>query len=161
MAVLTIESCGANSSPGRLIRRIDKTMSSFVESRFRGFDISFVQWIALKVVRDGVARNAGELSRELSITTGATTRMIDVLEARGLVARERDGSDRRVVQLATTDEGNTVVETLQHQVVSAWNEVLADFDQAEVDVVTAALTRLLAAAERLAGSTETFTEAAE
>jgi DNA-binding MarR family transcriptional regulator len=143
------------------MRRIDKLMSSFVESRFEDTGISFVQWIALKVVRDGVARNAGELARELSITTGATTRMIDVLETRGLMVRDRGGEDRRVVNLAVTEEGRETVEQLMLRVVEAWNEVLKDFDQAEVDLMVMNLMRLLAAVERVSGHTDTLKELAE
>ena len=160
MAVLTLEDCSANRSPGRLLRRIDRLVTTLVESRFAAHDMSFMQWIALKVVRDGVAGNAGELARELSITTGATTRMIDVLERRGLIARDRGAVDRRVVRLAVTDQGRAVIADLQRHVVESWNAVLVDFKQEEVDHMIAELIRLLAAAERVAGA-DALVEAAE
>jgi DNA-binding MarR family transcriptional regulator len=150
MAVLTLEDCAASRSPGRLLRRLDKIMSTYVESKFVGLDLSFQQWVALKVVRDGKVSNAGELARELGITTGATTRMIDLLEARGLLSRHRGADDRRVVQVAITEAGRAVVLTLQEHVVSSWNEVLADFSQQEAEILVGLLTRLLAAAERVA-----------
>jgi DNA-binding MarR family transcriptional regulator len=154
MAVLHLDDCASNRAPGRLLRRIDKIMSAYVEARFESVDISYMQWIALKVVRDGVVTNAGELSRELAITTGATTRMIDVLEARGLLARDRGAADRRVVRLVVTDAGLKAVVELQLRVVEAWNEVLADFDQQEIDSVVHSLSRLLAAAERVTGGAQ-------
>jgi DNA-binding MarR family transcriptional regulator len=149
MAVLQYDNCATNRAPGRLLRRIDKVMSAFVESRFESLDISFMQWIALKVIRDGTVTNAGELARELAMTTGATTRLIDVLEKLGLVERDRGKADRRVVHLAITAKGAEEVVTLHHHVVDAWNEVLAEFDQAEVDRTVESLARLLAAAERV------------
>ena len=152
MAVLALEDCSANRSPGRLLRRIDKLVTAHVESRFEGREMSFMQWVAVKVVRDGGARNAGELARELSITTGATTRMIDGLERRGLIERDRGAADRRVVQLAVTEAGRAMVADLQRHVVEAWNEVLAEFGQGEVDRLVADLVRLLAAAERVVGA---------
>jgi DNA-binding MarR family transcriptional regulator len=160
MAVLKIEDCATNRAPGRLLRRIDRLMAAYVESRFKSLDISFMQWIALKVIRDGVATTAGELARELSITTGATTRMIDVLEMRGLVERDRGKADRRVVHLAITPKGIEEVVTLQQHVVEAWNEVLADFDQDEVDRTVDSLVQVLAAAERVVGAA-TIRETAE
>jgi DNA-binding MarR family transcriptional regulator len=160
MAILTLEDCSANRSPGRLLRRIDKLMSSHVESRFAAQDLSFMQWVALKVVRDGAAGNAGELARELAITTGATTRMIDVLERRALIERDRGAADRRVVRLAVTDAGRAAIAELQSHVVAAWNEVLVDFEQADVDRMIADLMRLLAAAERVVGA-DALMEAAE
>jgi len=152
MAVLRFDDCATNRAPGRLLRRIDRLMSALVESRFESLDISFMQWIALKVIRDGIATNAGELARELAITTGATTRLIDVLEKRDLVERDRGKADRRVVHLAVTAKGAEEVVTLHHHVVDAWNDVLADFEQEEVDRTVDCLVRLLAAAERVAGT---------
>jgi DNA-binding MarR family transcriptional regulator len=152
MAVFTLEDCAASRSPGRLLRRLDKIMSTYVESKFDGFDLSFQQWIALKVVRDGVVGNAGELATELGITTGATTRMIDLLESRNLLTRDRSAEDRRVVQLAILPAGREAILNLQDHVVSTWNEVLADFTQAEAETLVALLIRLLAAAERVAGN---------
>lgn len=153
MAVFNLEDCATSRAPGRLLRRLDKIISTHVASKFDGFDLSFQQWIALKVVRDGVACNAGELARELGITTGATTRMVDVLEARGLMERDRDTEDRRVVRLVTTPTGKDAVRKLQGEVVATWNELLADFTQDEANVLVDLLIRLLAAAERVAGGT--------
>ena len=152
MAVFTIEDCAASRAPGRLLRRLDKIMSAQIEAKFDGFDLSFQQWIALKVVRDDIVSNAGELATELGITTGATTRMIDLLEARGLLLRDRGAEDRRVVRLAVTPKGRETVAELQGDVVSTWNEVVADFTQAEAELMVQLLAKLLAAAERAAAA---------
>lgn len=155
MARLLMDNCAANQSPGRLMRRIDKLMAAFVESRFEGLDLSFQQWVALKVIRDGIAGNAGELARELGNTTGATTRLIDALEARALLARDRGMEDRRVVKLVLTQEGEAAVLALQQSVLDAWNEVLSEFDQGEVDALVHSMVRLLAAVERVTGAENT------
>lgn len=151
MAVFNVEDCAASRAPGRLLRRLDKVMSAYVEAQVDGRDLSYQQWVALKVVRDGLVATAGELARELGITTGATTRLIDVLETRKLLARDRSGDDRRVVRLVTTDSGSATVEKLQTNVVGAWNEVMADFSQSEARQFVDMLARVLAAAERVAG----------
>jgi DNA-binding MarR family transcriptional regulator len=153
MAVLTLEDCSASRAPGRLLRRLDKVMATYVASKFDGGGISFQQWVALKVVRDGTVTNAGELARELGITTGATTRMIDLLEARGLLMRNRAADDRRVVQVEIMPEGRAAVLTLQEHVVDSWNAVLADFRQEDVTMLVDLLARVLAAAERVTDGT--------
>lgn len=149
MAHLTIEDCASARSPGRLLRRVDKLMTAFVESRIEGSGLSFMQWVALKVVRDGVVQNAGELARELGITSGATTRLIDGLEARALLLRDRGAADRRVVSLVLTDQGARLVASIQPEVVDSWNAVLADFSADEVEGLLAILIRLLGAVERV------------
>jgi DNA-binding MarR family transcriptional regulator len=150
MAVLTIDDCMASRSPGRLIRRIDKMMSTLISARFdaQAHDLSLQHWIALKVVRDGTVGNVSELSRELEITSGATTRLVDTLEQRGLLERDRGHSDRRVVRLAITQQGLDAITALAPHVIETWNEVIADFDQAEVRAFTAQLERVMQAVER-------------
>ena len=149
MASYTLDDCAAAKSPGRLVRRLAKLTTSYVESLFDDVDLNFTQWVALKVIRDGLVSNAGELSRELGITSGATTRLLDGLEAEGLVSRDRGSEDRRVVQVAVTPAGREVVGTLGERVVTAWNLLVADLDQAEADAFTATLAKVLAVAERL------------
>jgi DNA-binding MarR family transcriptional regulator len=149
MTVLTADDCAAQRSPGRLIRRLAKLATAYVESRFEGVGLSFVQWVSLKVIRDGLVSNAGELAREVGITSGATTRLIDGLEARGLLARDRGAGDRRVVKLVVTDAGREAVEAQSESVVGAWNELIADLDQNEVQQLVAILPKMLATAERM------------
>lgn len=160
MAVFNVEDCAASRAPGRLLRRLDKTMSAYVESQIVGRELTYQQWVALKVVRDGMVVSAGELARELGLTTGATTRLIDVLEARQLIARDRSGDDRRVVRLVTTDLGGETVTKLQDNVVAAWNEVMGEFTQAEAKQFVDMLARVLAVAERVAGDAP-FAEVAQ
>ena len=147
MAKLSIDDCAAARSPGRVIRRVDKLMSMWVESRLPAGEISLTQWIALKAVRDGTANNPGEVARELGHTTGAVTRLIDGLEQRGLVERDRAGADRRVVSLKITEAGSAKLYALAPAVVDSWNEVIAEFDQEEVDRFFTSLRKLLAVVE--------------
>jgi len=149
MARFTLDDCAAQKSPGRLVRRLAKLSTSYVEALFDGVDLSFTQWIALKVIRDGLVTNAGELARELGITTGATTRLIDGLEEQGLLERDRCCVDRRVVKIAVTEAGGDAVVGLGARVVDAWNLLIADIDQAEAEAFVATLSKLLATAERL------------
>lgn len=150
MAVLTIDDCMAARSPGRLIRRIDKMMAMLIGARFDAHDLSLQQWIALKVVRDGTVGNVSELARELELTSGATTRLVDTLETRGLIERDRGHADRRVVRLAITTAGLEAITALAPHVIASWNEVIAEFDQAEIAQFTGQLQRLMNAVEKAA-----------
>lgn len=143
MATLTIEDCVGDRSLGRLLRRITKLMLARVEARFADGDFGFTPWLALKLVHDGVAGNAGELARELDMTTGATTRLIDSLEEPGLLLRDRCCADRRVVKLAMTDAGVAAYRSRTSMMVTSWNEILADFETAEVDQLIGLLGKLL------------------
>ncbi len=156
--LVIFDSCLGARSPGRLLRRLAKLATTYVETRlaarFEALDLSFTQWIALKVVHEGVVTNAGELARELGITTGATTRLLDTLEEHGLLVRDRASTDRRVVSLALTDAGRDLTTALLPDVVGAWNEIFADVGKAEAEAFVATLDKLFTAAERLVEAEE-------
>ena len=53
---------------------------------------------------DGSLR-VGDLARALRITVGATSKLVDRIEATGLIRRELDAHDRRASRVALTDAG--------------------------------------------------------
>lgn len=147
MARFQITDCTALRAPGRLIRHIQKLMAGVMEERLSHMPIGYNQWAALKMIHEGLAPTAGDLSVQLGYTTGATTRLIDGLESLHLLRRDRDGADRRVVRLSVTDIGLETVRSIMPLVVDTWNEMLVDFDQEEADQLVASLVKLLGAIE--------------
>ena len=154
MARFPMDYCVSQTSPGRMVRRLAKLATAHVESqlemRLAALDLSFTQWIALKVLHDGVVNTAGGLARELGITTGATTRLIDTLEDHGLLLRDRGTGDRRVVKLMPTDQGRAIAMDVMPHVVGAWSDIFEDVSQDGMDAFVKTLAKLFATAERLA-----------
>lgn len=60
--------------------------------------------VLLDLQRDGEATTPGALGSGLGLASASTTQVIDRLEQRGLVVRERDTSDRRRVSVHVTDQ---------------------------------------------------------
>jgi DNA-binding MarR family transcriptional regulator len=147
MAGFKIDDCVARRAPGRLIRRIDRLMAGVVDQRLQHSAINYVQWATLKLVKDGTVSTAGDVARELTYTTGAATRVIDGLETQGLVTRERLKDDRRIVRLAVTDAGASLIAAIHPIVVEAWNEMVAEFSQDEANRLVDSLVKLHAAIE--------------
>ncbi|MGW7458921.1 MarR family winged helix-turn-helix transcriptional regulator [Streptomyces sp. NPDC054797] len=56
--------------------------------------------------------SAGELSRTVLVTTGAVTKRVDRLRARGLVAKAVDGTDSRGRLITLTPEGVALTDEL-------------------------------------------------
>lgn len=61
----------------------------------------------LGLLEDRSPRSLGEISRLLYYGKSSITRLVDRLEADGLVGRVRDGDDRRSVSAVITDAGIT------------------------------------------------------
>lgn len=57
-------------------------------------------------------RTAGELAKQTLVTTGGITLRVNRLEESGLVKRERDTEDGRVVYVRLTDAGLALIDTV-------------------------------------------------
>jgi DNA-binding MarR family transcriptional regulator len=130
-------------SPGYLVRRAQQLIGPRAEMIFADRDLTLTQWITLKLIRDSVATTSAELSRQIGHNSGATTRMIDQIEKRGLVARHRSSTDRRVVTLELTPTGLNAVNEVGPSMIGLWSRLLEDFSNEEVDMLIALLGRLV------------------
>ena len=134
----------ARTSVGYLLKRAHSLLIDHLESVVSGSDLTFTQWVVLMYLRDGLAINATDLCSQLRHDSGALTRVIDQLEARGLVQRERSREDRRAVQLRLTEAGQGIVAALVPRVVDKLNFALRDFSQAESSELNRLLSKLIA-----------------
>ena len=73
-------------------------------------EVTFPQWRVLIVLTTRGEQTVGRLAGELGVNSSNATRVCDRVEQLGLVRRERSTADRRVVRIALTDEGHSVVE---------------------------------------------------
>lgn len=144
----TAESLSCRRSIGYLVRRLHNLIVPEAEARFAATELTFTQWVTLMGLREGVAETCAEIARHLGHDTGATTRMLDQLELRGLVRRARDANDRRVVNIALTAKGEATAKKLAPRMADFWNDTLGEFSHAEINTLIALLTRLLARLER-------------
>ncbi len=122
-----------------LRRRLDRQMT--------GHDLTGVQMLPLFMIGRGVCGTAAELARLNDIDAGATTRMLDRLEAKGLLKRARSAQDRRVVQLELTAAGRAIAEKIPYAIADTLNEALRDFSAAEVETLRGMLRRIVANTE--------------
>ena len=83
------------------------------------------------------------MARHLNHDAGATTRLVDQLEERGLVKRQRSKSDRRVVQLSLTPQGRAVARMHVPPIVDFWNRVTDEFAPQEIKQLIGLMTRLI------------------
>jgi len=137
-----VETYRGCNSVGYLIKRIFTLMMPHVEAVFSGSELSFSQWVVLMFLRDGIADTAAAIARHMNHDTGAVTRLIDQLETRGLIRRERSTADRRVVHLELAPAGRALAKALTPGIVDFWNRMLSDFSIEECEALLGLLTRL-------------------
>ncbi len=134
-------------SLGYLLRHLVKLLEPRAEAMFADEALSFTQWLALRLVHDRVVDNSAGIARMLCHNSGAVTRLVDQLEARGLMERQRDKGDRRIVRLASTAAGVAAIESVNPRMIGLWNDLLDEFSHGEIETLLSLLGRLVARLE--------------
>jgi DNA-binding MarR family transcriptional regulator len=106
-------------------------------------EISAAQYVIISVLAKRGVDCATELCKDLSYDAGAMTRMIDRLEAKGLVSRRRCPEDRRLVKLELTEAGLKALPKLRECSVRVLNHFMRDFSRAEARQMEGFLVRML------------------
>lgn len=136
----------ADESIGLMMRRIITAVGQAVEAELvEPGGPTYPQWIPLHKLHmhTGPSTTVAELARVCELDTGAMTRLLDRLEAKGLVRRVRSVADRRVVHIELTNEGAEHAKRVPHVLCRVHNEFLAGFDEAEWKQLKAYLRRIL------------------
>jgi DNA-binding MarR family transcriptional regulator len=132
----------AQLSVGYLVKRAHSLMLDIMEPVIEQRGFSFVQYVVMSSLRDGIAMNPKVICTQFRHDSGALTRIIDQLAERGLLERVRRDRDRRKVELQLTPAGREAIESLIPLVVAKLNEVLTDFSKAEVQELLRLLVKL-------------------
>jgi DNA-binding MarR family transcriptional regulator len=132
----------AQLSVGYLVKRAHSLMLDIMEPVIEQRGFSFVQYVVMSALRDGIAMNPKVICTQFRHDSGALTRIIDQLAERGLLERVRRDRDRRKVELQLTPAGRETIESIIPLVVDKLNEVLVDFSKAEVQELLRLLVKL-------------------
>ena len=98
-----------------------------------GGAISLVHLNVLSVLEhDGPQRMRG-LAEALDVSQASATGIVDRMEERGLVTRQRGTADRRVIRVALTEEGSAVLGGLSAERREALGEMLDELTDAELE----------------------------
>ena len=130
-------------SVGYLMRRILSTVSNEIERQLEPSGLTNAQWLPLYKLSVGMASTVAELARESEHDAGATTRLLDRLEAKGLCKRVRSVSDRRVVNIELTDAGQLAAAAIPAVLSQVQNTHLVGFSVEEFETLKGFLRRIL------------------
>lgn len=107
-------------------------------------EISAAQYVVISVLaKSKCVDSVTQLCKDLSYDAGAMTRMIDRLEAKGLISRRRCPDDRRLVKLELTEAGLAALPKLRECSVRVLNQFLQGFTKTEARQLEGFLSRML------------------
>src|ERR1700678_896857 len=115
------ESYRVQNNVGYLLKRAHSLMLNVIEPMLEKRGFSYIQYVILSWLRDGIAVNPRDFCEKFRHDSGALTRVIDQLAERGLLERARRDRDRRKVELQLTALGRETIEGLIPLVVEKLN----------------------------------------
>jgi len=136
---------------GALVSRIKIEMLAALDrelaqdKRLAPLEMSAAQYIIVANLATGPdePKSAADLCKVISYDAGAMTRMLDRLEAKGLIRRTRSSQDRRLLNLELTEEGRAAFPRMREISMSNANRFLRGFSKAEARQLEGFLNRML------------------
>lgn len=131
-------------SVGWLMKRALMSIAQAADRRLEPKGVTHVQWATLFVLERCRSSTVAELARETQSDPGAMTRLLDRLESKGFVRRQRSTDDRRVVRIELTAEGEVAAQEVPIVISEVLNEHLAGFSKTEWSQLKDMLKRMVA-----------------
>ncbi len=91
------------------LRRIFKAIQDYFQEISKKYGITGPQLWALKTVAANGSLSLGELSKKMYLHPSTISGVVDRLEKKGFVVRDRGKEDRRVVKVQLTPRGKRIV----------------------------------------------------
>ncbi len=116
----------------------------FVRSHIRDiattkFDITVEQFHVLRHVRRGMG-SVSELATAKNISRPAISQAVDILVNKGLLTRVQSAEDRRYVEVALTDAGNNLLDTVFKETRHWMKERMHSLTADELETIAQAMT---------------------
>jgi DNA-binding MarR family transcriptional regulator len=127
---------------GEMLAAIDRELAA--DKRLAPLEMSAAQWVIIaNLAAPEGPSSAADLCKGISYDAGAMTRMLDRLEAKGLIRRTRSAQDRRLLNLELTEEGRAAYPRMREVSMTVANRFLHGFSKSEARALEGLLGRML------------------
>jgi DNA-binding MarR family transcriptional regulator len=129
------------------LRRIFKAIQDYSQEVSNSFGLTGPQLWALKTVSQHPGLALGDLSRKMYLHPSTVTGVIDRLENKGYVVRDRDAADRRVVKVKLTPAGEDLAAKAPNPIQGKMIYGLMKLSENELSTIYESVKRLAEIAE--------------
>lgn len=133
-----------NGGLGQLVTATRNAIFARLEVELAPLELTAAQFIVVIGAMRGRARTVNEFCAFAGVDAGAMSRLLDRLEAKGIVRRTRGDVDRRQVQVELTDKGRALSPQIMPALTRVYEQFLAGFSQEDAVQLQSLLQRLLA-----------------
>ncbi len=114
-----------------LMPQLVKAFMRYEDNALSSGTITFPQFCALLYLSQNGKCKMKELASHLDITPAAATGLIDRLIHQGMVSREDDANDRRIVWIVLSQKGRTALLNIEKQRIKSLTEVFGRLSEAD------------------------------
>lgn len=117
------------------VLRTAEHLGSALSEVFKGADLTLTQYNVLRILRGAgsEALSCGEISERMITKESDITRLLDRLEAREFISRERPESNRRMVLTRLTDTGLALLADLDAPVDAVNRKLMAPLGKSKLE----------------------------
>lgn len=140
-----------HSMPGHLIRRLNQiSVAQFMEQMTKaGLNLTPVQYAALCAIRDNPGIDQASVAGLIAYDRATLGKVIDRLDARGLVLRKVSSSDRRARELFLAEDGKALLTDAHPLVIAAQPEILSGLTPQEQEELVHLMQKVIRAGNEL------------
>ncbi|MEM7120411.1 MAG: homoprotocatechuate degradation operon regulator HpaR [Pseudomonadota bacterium] len=110
------------SLPLKLLQAREAVMDQF-RPNLNAHGVTDQQWRVLRALAEHKRMDAGALSRLITLRMPSLSRIMNDMEARGLVVKHRSGIDRRLVDLEITPDGKALFAEMSKESERVYREM--------------------------------------
>ncbi len=135
-------------APAYLIRRLHMICTAMIAEAFEDEDMPVSQWAVLTIVESHPEIDQSRLAEIISFDKTNTGRLVDQLEAKGLVERRPNDADRRVWMLRCTPLGQKTRKRLRPRALATQERLLSCLEPAHRELFIDLISHVVMANEK-------------
>lgn len=125
------------------IRRIIRAVDIYSRKLRSQYELTAPQLICLRTVVEYGPLTVSDLAHQVFLSPSTVVGILDRLEARGLIHRERDTVDRRIVNTQATESGKKVVAEAPSALQDSLHDALKELSKLEQATIALSLKKVV------------------
>lgn len=115
-----------------VLLKVSRKLRNLFDARIRCQGLTLARALALKALKYQNGFYQKHLAEELGIENATLVRIIDALEAQGLVARDISTGDRRARYITLTPKGREIVDGIEAYAAELSNDIINEIKKQDI-----------------------------
>lgn len=132
---------------GDMVKKLVRVFQLFERDQIRIYGVTTSQCYCLLELLKTEKLTMFEMSQKMNLNTSTMTRIVDNLVRDGLIKRDRDERDRRIVVLLLTEKGRETAVQVNESIHRYYKKILENLPEGDLNTVLKSVSKLLTAFE--------------